>query len=122
MELCRLMVEIKTFGFENETIPHEVMSGTLENVDSYTFRFQNEKVWFAFEKEKILANIKRIQSGKFIPNDIEFLRVYILKKVIKITNVPNDCGNKFILKDEQKEVEIRPLFKEIQSQNQVVLL
>ncbi len=124
MELCRLMVEIKTFGFENETIPHEVMSGTLENVDSYTYRFQNEKAWFAFEKEKILANIKRkrIQSGKFIPNDIEFLRVYILKKVIKITNVPNDCGNEAILKDKQKEVEIRPLFKEIQSQNQVVLL
>ncbi len=124
MELCRLMVEIKTFGFENETIPHEVMSGTLENIDSYTYRFQNEKAWFDSEKEKILANIKRkrIQSGNFIPSDIEFLRVYILKKNIKITNVLDDCANESSLKRKQNEVEIRPLFKEIQSQNQVVLL
>lgn len=124
MELCRLMVEIKTFGFENETIPHEVMSGTLEIVDSYTYRFQNEKAWFDSEKEKILANIKRkrIQSGNFIPSDIEFSRVYILKKTIKITKVLDDCVNESSLKRKQNEVEIRPLFKEIQSQNQVVLL
>lgn len=128
MEFGRLMVDLKTYGFENEPIIHEVMKDSIERIDSYTYKYKNQEVWFENIKVKILTEIKRkrIQSAQFLPNDIELLKVYILKEEIKDMRVSvqqkYDFLNISVWEKSKIETEKRPLFKEIQVREQVVLL
>ena len=94
----------------------------------FTYKYKNEDVWFEAMKEKILTEIKRkrTQNGQFLPNDIELLRVYILKEELKEMRVPvlqsYEFLNVSVWETEKIETEKRPLFKEIKVHHQFVLL
>lgn len=125
METVRLMVEVKPYSFDNEPINYEVMRGSLESIDSNTSKYQNEEVWFRSMKEKILTEIqrKRRQMGQFVPNDIELLRVYILKEEMKNPVLhKEDFLNISVWEQPKIETEIRPLFQEIKVRHQFVFL
>ncbi len=128
MEMNRLMIDLMPYGFDNEPIKYEVMRGSIESIDFFTYKYKNEDVWFEAMKEKILTEIKRkrTQNGQFLPNDIELLRVYILKEELKEMRVPvlqsYEFLNVSVWETEKIETEKRPLFKEIKVHHQFVLL
>lgn len=101
MTTCFLKIDLEVYGFKQDKLEYTLLSGPLDYLDSYTYKYESAKALFKQKKEKIFEEIKRsyIREHGLAPTDIELGEkgIYIVKE----------------------HKEIRALFQKIMSKGQL---
>lgn len=82
-EKCSLMLSLNVYPWCDEPYLHELKTGTLSEIDSFTLKFFDKFQLFASIKDEILAKIsnKYLKENGIMPIDMELIGngIYIIK-------------------------------------------